>query len=484
MREKLEKLWFDIHQSYFVVAICVGVVAGVVIGLVFRVNYFGSVWWCVLVLLLFVVVYVKPKLVFMMVAFLAGLILAFFRISTELKGESFIRGLYDKQVLVEGVIVGDSETDEGETKFKLGDLRFGEEKIESSGSIYVSVRKNEKLRREDVVVLKGKMGAGFGTYAGYMWQPLIVEQKRAEPGNLILRVRDFFAERIRKLIPEPEVSLGLSYLLGMKSGLPDNLSESLRVVGLTHIVVASGAHLAILVEIAKKIFGRISRFAELLFSSIFIVAFMVLIGWTPSIMRAGVMALLTLIAGYVGRKIAPWRLILIVMAGTLIREPGFVMNMGWMLSFASYAGIMMIGPKMVKFFYGQKKPGFVGSTVVTTIAATMMTLPIVLYYYGQVSLISVVANLLILPTLSYAMGLTFLTGVVSGMLGLETVVSWCAIRLLDFHIMVVEFFGSMPEFLVKIPPYQPWVFLIYVPIAIGLLWGKMVKLKEVNYKLE
>lgn len=457
---------------------------GVVLGWVFRINYFGSVWWCVLAILLLVVAYFKPKMVFIVVALLAGMMLAFFKIATELKGESFIRGLYDVEVLVEGTIIGDAETDEDATKFKLGDLKFGEEKIKSSGSIYVSVRKNENLRRDDEVTLKGKMGAGFGTYAGYMWQPLIVGQKRAEPGNLVLRVRDFFAERIRKLVPEPEVSLGLSYLLGMKSGLPDDLSENLRVVGLTHIVVASGAHLAILVEIAKKMFGKISRFAGVLFSSIFIVAFMILVGWTPSIMRAGVMALLTLMIGYVGRRIAPLRMILMVMAGTLMVDPSFVMNMGWMLSFASYAGIMLIGPKMVKYFYGQKKPGFLGSTVTTTLAATMMTLPIVLYYYGQVSLISVIANLLILPTLPYAMGLTFLTGVVSGVALVEVVISWCAKTLLDFHIGVVEFFGSMPEFLVKIPAYQPWVFLIYIPIVIGLLWGKMVKFKEVNYKLE
>ena len=457
---------------------------GVVLGWVFRINYFGSVWWCVLAILLLVVAYFKPKMVFIVVALLAGMMLAFFKIATELKGESFIRGLYDAEVLVEGTIIGDAETDEDATKFKLSDLKFGEEKIKSSGSIYVSVRKNENLRRDDEVTLKGKMGAGFGTYAGYMWQPLIVGQKRAEPGNLILRVRDFFAERIRNLVPEPEVSLGLSYLLGMKSGLPDGLSENLRVVGLTHIVVASGAHLAILVEIAKKMFGKISRFAGVLFSSIFIVAFMILVGWTPSIMRAGVMALLTLMTGYVGRRIAPLRMILMAMAGTLMVDPSFVMNMGWMLSFSSYAGIMLIGPKMVEYFYGQKKPGFLGSTVTTTLAATMMTLPIVLYYYGQVSLISVIANLLILPTLPYAMGLTFLTGVVSGVTLVEVVISWCAKTLLDFHIGVVEFFGSMPEFLVKIPAYQPWVFLIYVPIVIGLLWKKMVKFREVNYKLE
>lgn len=286
----------------------------------------------------------------------------------------------------------------------------------------------------------------------------------------VIITRDWFSERVDSLIPEPENKLGKSYLLGMKSGLPDEFNEYLRVVGLTHIVVASGAHLSILVEIAKKLFGRLSRFAGLLFSGLFIVLFMAMVGWTPSIMRAGIMAILTLVTWYVGRKIAPLRMIIMVMAFTLLIRPAFLLNIGWMLSFASYAGIMLLGPKLNKFFYGDKKPGFIGSTIITTIAATLMTLPVTLYYFGAVSLISVVANLLILPTLSYAMGLTFLTGLLAGVPIIDTIVSFAATKLLDYHIMVVEFFGEMKQFLVTIPTGQLWVFLFYILIVSPLLW--------------
>ena len=140
-----------------------------------------------------------------------------------------------------------------------------------------------------------------------------------------------------------------------------------------------------------------------------------------------------------------------------------------------------------KFFYGVKKPGFVAEVVITTVAATLMTLPIILYYYGMVSLISVIANLLILPTLPYAMGLVFLSGAVVGVPFLEMAVGWLATKLLDFHIAVVEFFGGMKSFLIEIEPYQAWVFLIYLvifaPLGIGLIRQKMVKLREENYQL-
>lgn len=470
-----------LHQSYFLVAMCVGIVLGVILALVLRINYFASPLWLALVAILFIIAYLKPKLVFIVLAFVAGMMLAFFRVATELRGENYIRQFYGQTVIVEGKVSGDPKNDESGTKIKLVDLKFGENgEYTMSGSIFISARYLREVGRKDVVTVKGKLSEGFGTYAGYMYKPIIMAIREPEPGSLVLKFRNWFAERIKGLILEPQVNLGLSYLLGMKSGLPDDLSENLRVVGLVHIVVASGAHLSILVEIAKKLFGRISRFAGLLFSMLFILLFMAMVGWTPSILRAGIMAMLTLITWYVGREIAPWRMILMVAALTLMMSPNFIINLGWLLSFASYAGIMMVGPGLIKFLFGEKKPGFIAETIITTLSATVMTLPVTLYYYGTVSLISVVANLLILPTLPYAMGLVFLTGVLAGFPGVEMMVAFVATKLLDFHIAVVEFFGGMTQFLVKIEPYQMGVFGIYalilVPLILKLVWNKKRKL--------
>ena len=473
-----------LHQSYLLLAFAIGIISGTILALVLRVNYFASFWWMIFVFVIIFYAFLKPRVVFVAVLLVAGMVLAFFRTSGELIGEYSIRQFFDKTVVVSGAISGDPETDEKGTKFALTSLKFGEEgEVKLAGNLYILEYKNEKLARGDMVKLSGRLAAGFGTYAGYMYRPTILEHLRPEPGDLVLKVRNWFAGRIKGLIQKPQVDLGLSYLLGMKSGLPDDLSEKLRIVGLVHIVVASGAHLSILVEIARKIFGKLSRFSGFLFSILFILFFMTMVGFTPSILRAGVMAILTLLTWYVGRKMSPLRMIVIVMTGTLLINPMFVLNLGWLLSFASYGGIMILGPKLTKYFCGEKKPRFIGSTVITTLAATIMTLPITLYYYGTVSLISVVANLLILPTLPYAMGLVFLTGVVADVPFIETIVAFVTTKLLDFHIVVVEFFGSMKYFLVNIPAYQPAVFLIYVIILLTFMpplfrWIKVLSFKH------
>lgn len=473
-----------LHQSWCVVFFCCGVIIGTILSLIFRLNFFASAWFLALAGILGIISYVRPLFAFAILALLAGFLVSFFRIATELSGVNYIANLQNQTILVTGDVAADPDTDDSATKFKIKNLEFGTEKIEARGTLYVSTGKNEEIKWGDRITLEGKLLPGFGTYAGYLYRPSIKNLARPDPGSLILRLRNWFATRIESKIGETESKLGLSYLLGMKTGLPEDLSTSLRVVGLTHIVVASGAHLSILVEVARKIFGKLSRFAGLLFSLLFILFFMALVGWTPSILRAGLMTILTLLTWYVGRKIAPWRLILLVAAVTLLLNPMFLIDLGWLLSFASYAGIMLLGPRLTRFFFGHRRPGFIAETIMMTIAATLMTLPISLYSFGQISLISLAANFLILPTLPYAMGLTFATGVVASIPIASTAVAFCAEKLLDFHIFVVGFLGQATNFLITIPPGNPHVFWLYAPLIIGLFAGKVVKLKQVKLKSE
>jgi hypothetical protein len=78
-----------------------------------------------------------------------------------------------------------------------------------------------------------------------------------------------------------------------------------------------------------------------------------------------------------------------------------------------------------------------------------------------------------------AMGLTFMTGVVAGIPGVEFVVSWCAAKLLDFHILVVEFFGEMKWFMVEIEPYHSQIFLFYLVVFLPLVGGYLWKRRKV-----
>jgi competence protein ComEC len=191
-----------------------------------------------------------------------------------------------------------------------------------------------------------------------------------------------------------------------------------------------------------------------------------MVGFTPSITRAGIMVLLMLLARYSGRKISVWRIIIIVAAITLFINPANLTNQGWLLSFASYAGVMIISPRLQRFLYGKKKPGFVGSSLITSFSATFMTLPIVLYYYGQISLLFFISNLIIMPTLPYVMGSTFLCGIFAGIPIIESIISFITTKMLGFHVWIIGCLGEMKEFLVEVKIGIPAVLLIYVAIAL------------------
>ena len=463
------KLWKTVHQSYVFVALVSGVILGTILALIFQISFFGSPIWLILILMLFVYAFIRPNYFFVVVSLVAGMMLAGFRVSSELEGKKYIQSFIGQTVEVSGTIAEDVNYDESKTSLKLKNLKIGG--MDTSGTIYVQLSSSDDsdLRRSDLVTFSGALSSGFGTYSASLYRPETIAHSSPEPGDLFLKARDWFAEKIRQFIPEEESSLGLAYLLGMKTGLSSDLMEILRVVGLTHIVVASGTHLGIIVSVFRKIFGKISRFCGLLFSILMIVIFASVIGWTASITRAAIVAILSLVAWYVGRRFEPWRLILIAMAITLMIDPMYLVNLGWLLSFASFSGILILGPEMTKFFYGAEKPHKVAEIIFSTISATLLCAPILIYYFGTLSLVSIVANVLILPTLPIVMASTFFTGIFSFLPFLASLIGKMTTFMLDYHLFVMKFFSEQTMFLVETSSGNAMIFLLYIPILAPFL---------------
>ena len=147
----------------------------------------------------------------------------------------------------------------------------------------------------------------------------------------------------------------------------------------------------------------------------------------------------------------------------------YLTDLAWLLSFAAFIGILIVGPGITKFFYGKKKPGFIAGTLISSAASALTCSPLLLFFFGQISLISIIANLLILPTVSIAMGLTFLTGIfaVINFAPLAALAAKLDLIVLDYQIAVVNFFGSEKIFLINIEKNNPLVFLLYIPLMLA-----------------
>ena len=107
-------------------------------------------------------------------------------------------------------------------------------------------------------------------------------------------------------------------------------------------------------------------------------------GASPSMVRAGLVTGLSLLAWYVGRKFHPVVLLGLVSAMTVLWNPNYAWgDMGWMLSFAAFAGVIIVAPIMSAYFFSADKVSSVAQILLETLAAQLVTAPIIMVAFGQ-----------------------------------------------------------------------------------------------------
>ena len=352
--------------------------------------------------------------------------------------------LYKNIVSVIGIVKDDVDTGtSSQIIIRLSNLTINTKKM--SGTLYIT-SSSADIKRGDKLILHGKLAEGFGNFPGVIYRASIDKIIHPKPGDIARVVRDWFADAIRKVIPEPESSLGIGYLVGQRRSLPIDLSDALKLVGLTHVVVASGYNLTVLVRLARRLFIRISKFASAFAAVVLIVIFMAIAGASPSMSRAGLITSLSLAAWYYGRKFHPIILLSIAVAATVLIDPSYAWgDLGWQLSFAAFAGVMILAPLAQRYFFGDKKPGIIGQILGETVSAQIVTAPIIIASFGQLSNVAIVSNLLVLPLVPLAMLLTFIAGVGSLVLpSIATFIALPATWVLGYSVSVTEYLAGLP----------------------------------------
>lgn len=528
-----KRLLRPFHPSWSFYTLVFGVIFGIVCGIVTEQAFITGLFWIFLSPILVVLCLRRACLLTAGIIFLVGFILGNFRTSFDLTGQEFVQNLAGRTVTIVGNLAEDPDDSSGKLVIRLQNLHFytppdsvenlwknTTQSVENSsnsdssstnqptlaqsitnpsspdqpstpslqsiirtdsftsasGTLHITLSTKVELERSDLIALQGKLDAGFGTFVGKMSRPEVLSVERSDPGDIFAKFKHWFSSTVKQFIPSPEVDLGLGYLMGMKTGLSKDFSTALQAVGMTHVVVASGAHLAILTGAAKKLFGKISKFAGILFSLLMILAFVMIVGFTPSMTRAALVASLSLFAGYFGRKFTPFRLIGFVAMITLLISPMNFLNLGWQLSFASFFGILIVAPRLQRTFYGGKHPPWLASMLITSLATSLLCAPILIFNFGTLSFLSFVANLIILPTLPYAMLGMMLTGTVSFIPPLASIIAQLTTWLLDLHIWLVNFLSEQTAFILELESNNPIFFLLYLSVLFYLAYPALVKL--------
>lgn len=388
----------------------------------------------------------------------------------ERVAQSKIEPLYGQVVTLSGTIREDISRDAKDgVKLQLNRLVLGG--YATAGSVWVSGTTKAELLRGDRVEVSGKLSEGFGTFSGVMYRVSFGEVIRPQPGDIGRQFRDWFADKVRIGIREPQASLGVGYLTGQKSALPDDLSESLQIAGLTHIVVASGYNLTILVRLARRLFIKWSKYLSAVSAGLMIIGFVAITGLSPSMTRAGIVSGFSLLAWYYGRAFHPFVLLPFVAGITVLAQPSYVWgDLGWQLSFAAFFGVMVVAPLLQRYFFGRDPPGVLRQVLGETTAAHLVTLPITVGAFSALSHVAIVANLLIVPLVPLAMLLTFIVGCVA--IVLPALAEWVGIPaqwLLSYMTTVATYLAELPWAQTQFElPW--WVMLLYIVVLVGFCW--------------
>ena len=265
----------------------------------------------------------------------------------------------------------------------------------------------------------------------------------------------------KKNITPRYCALVLGVVLGTSELLPQEQKKILQAVGLSHMLAASGFHLASLaglcILVGRSVFKVNKRHLSLIigFISFF---YAHLANWTPSITRAFFMLSLYLVATILGRPCWNWRFLLIVLSGVLIYEPHLWEDVGLQLSFLAVGGIFLWFlplQNIMRFL-----PKLVATSLSLSISSMSLIGPLLLLYFGQFATSFCLAGLCIAPLLE---GVFFLSWpcIIPINLGPITKLSahLCA-QLCEWTLLLSgKFVKALPS--IQLSPPSPTIMILY-----------------------
>ncbi|MCX7821627.1 MAG: ComEC/Rec2 family competence protein [Brevinematales bacterium] len=264
-------------------------------------------------------------------------------------------------------------------------------------------------------------------------------------GILLLKffseIRNNLLAHIEKIENENFRSLVKSFIFGDRYALDYETKENFRLTGLMHLLALSGLHIAIIagfVNIVLSFFFRKTTVFWL--TSVFVVLYIFLSGLSPSVLRAGFMFVVLNYYYLKGLNPEIFDVMMFTAFISVVVFPEFLFNIGFWLSYAAFGGIFFFSTFFDFFF--QKVPSFLQKSFSITLSANLATLPLMLYYFGSVSLISFLSNLIVIPLFSIFLIFLFCNYL-------------CSFINFNFFYFIVEFLWKIIQSITGIFSYFP-----------------------------
>lgn len=334
-------------------------------------------------------------------------------------------------ISVEGIIISNQEEREYKNRYKLKVLTVNSSKKYHSTQIYIEVKKDNLLEYGDKVKLQGEFrkGSEQRNTGGFDYQLYLksvniygtikVENyQKISSDNVnwihksINTIKLAITENIEKVLEKEEEQIVKGLILGDTTALEEELKEKFQIANISHVLAVSGMHIVYIVIGIEVVFKKWLGKRKVKYVVIFgVVFYMVLTGYTSSIVRAGIMGIMNILAFLVYRKNDIWTSIAISLGIILIQNPYAITGVGLQLSYLGTIGIILFNKNIKQYLDNIKwirdniriKRSKRISNIVeklkdmisVTLSAQMMILPIMLYHFNLIGIYFVITNILV-----------------------------------------------------------------------------------------
>ncbi|MBI5765711.1 ComEC/Rec2 family competence protein [Candidatus Falkowbacteria bacterium] len=222
--------------------------------------------------------------------------------------------------------------------------------------------------------------------------------------SLILTFKNKLLDGLSQAINEPQASILQAMILGNRGGIPRELLDKFSNSGISHIIAISGMNITIIVFLLMQVLINLGVIRPKAFwlASAGILIFVLMIGDQASALRAAIMGIVVLYAQKIGRLNNSLNAVIFAASLMLLINPKLLLSdVGFQLSFMAVLGLIYLPPIFEKYFAKISDRGQVKAMAITTISAQIMTLPLIIFYFHKLSLVSVFTNALILPLVPF-----------------------------------------------------------------------------------
>lgn len=230
--------------------------------------------------------------------------------------------------------------------------------------------------------------------------------KKGRINKLILytaRLKEILKSNISKVIKKAEnKNLLIAMILGDMEDLSEELKTDFLNSNLYHILSVSGGQVSNII-IGITILFRLLKIHKKIMDIlcvVILIEFMFLTGLTPSIIRACIMCIISLISGLIIRRYDIANSLGISLLIILINNPFAINSLSVLLSYFGFLGIIVLGSFTIKEVNKVIKNNilrYILNIVISSVAAQIFIFPIILYIFGTISLTFIFSNLLIIP---------------------------------------------------------------------------------------